>query len=377
MKKTTILFGAGADMLSSGANFALKVIGHNTKEMNTAIKEFYGTLPASDWYDSYVDNTIPLEKLVEASVYREYLSGKFPPTSQNKIKKEIKHINSTAPQTYKKDLIEKNTSYMGIIDSDFHTLIHPKILGKHTFWRVIDCYTRAYLCLVKDILNPTIDDKEFYLNALINPDDTHKGIVKTIRTDTKFQIEGYYRSLSKIANSHIRIVSTNYTPCCSVITGRNDIIHIHGRMDLFENPYEWKVITAEAAQKNNNLSSERKLLFPYMFIQSGTKPIIERTQIQEYSRMVDAFTQTEKIIIVGYNINYDDNHINSIIRSAIEDSKDVTILFFERDGTRSADPDGETRKKLRLNQVYSNLHVIRINSSNGLDAFEQQLKDTL
>lgn len=378
MKKTTILFGAGAEPLSTGLQFALSVIGYNNANMNEAIKEFYSSFPENDWHDKYVENTIPIDKLVEASVRREYLSAELMLSSQKDIDREIDRVKESCSLEEQQNLIQKYTSYLGIIDSDFHTLIYPKVFGRYVFWRAIDCFARAYLCLVKDILNPPKDSKQFYLDVLKKPNDTYQEMIKTIQNDERFTKESYYTEIRKIMHKYndapIRIVSTNYTPCCSVITGRDDIIHIHGRMDMFENPYEWKVIRAEEAQKNNE-GEERKLLFPYLAIQSGVKPIIERTQITEYNKMVEAFDCAEKIIIVGYGINYDDNHINSIIRNAVENKdKQVVVLCYETGTPKpKVDVESEICHKLRLDYKPFNLNVIQINNSNCVNVFRSQL----
>ena len=48
----------------------------------------------------------------------------------------------------KDDIIDKNSSYMGILDERFYTLIHPRVLGIEKFWTVVHCYWHAYLTLV-------------------------------------------------------------------------------------------------------------------------------------------------------------------------------------------------------------------------------------
>ena len=55
-----------------------------------------------------------------------------------------------------------------------------------------------------------------------------------------------------------------------------------------------------------------ELLFPYIFIQSGIKPIVEEIIINEYSKAISYLKEVDKIIIVGFRLNYDDNHINSL-----------------------------------------------------------------
>lgn len=64
MKKTCVLFGAGADIpfgISGGKNFALKVLGFDANDMNSAIKEYFRSeLPNFEhktWYPPYEQTT--------------------------------------------------------------------------------------------------------------------------------------------------------------------------------------------------------------------------------------------------------------------------------------------------------------------------------
>ena len=70
---------------------------------------------------------------------------------------------------------------------------------------------------------------------------------------------------------------------------------------------------------------------------------------------------------------YDDNHINAILRSSVEEGKNVTVLFFDNKSA-VADPDSVIRKRLRLDGKRSNLHVITINSTDCYSVFNDQLK---
>lgn len=68
----------------------------------------------------------------------------------------------------KQKLINNHTSYMGLIDEHFHTLIYPKSLGVQKFWNVVCCYTRAYLYLTKQMLDK-ISENITYTEILTNP----------------------------------------------------------------------------------------------------------------------------------------------------------------------------------------------------------------
>lgn len=44
--------------------------------------------------------------------------------------------------------------------------------------------------------------------------------------------------------------------------------------------------------------------------------------------MIWFMDEADRILILGYRLNYDDNHINSIIRSEVKQGKEVVYLSF-------------------------------------------------
>ncbi|MBP5311321.1 MAG: hypothetical protein J6112_00605 [Clostridia bacterium] len=112
--------------------------------------------------------------------------------------------------------------------------------------------------------------------------------------------------------------------------------------------------------------------FPYLFIQSGVKPVVERTQIEEYAKMVKFFDESDKIIVLGYRLNYDDNHINSIIRSAVKQNKEVVYLSFN-DKKVAPLSNKEVHDKLKLPMICPSLKFFEIDGSNASRVFEEEL----
>ena len=135
---------------------------------------------------------------------------------------------------------------------------------------------------------------------------------------------------------------------------------------MFESPYEWKVYEAENLSDNDN-----RLLFPYLFIQSGVKPIVEKRQIIEYYKMVKAF-QSDKIVVLGYRINCDDNHINGLLRNAYECGSEIVYMDYpEQNGNHSNDT--ELAKRLRIDKPTDKLRTVPIESHNCFDLFEREI----
>lgn len=72
---------------------------------------------------------------------------------------------------------------------------------------------------------------------------------------------------------------------------------------------------------------EKHFLVPLMFTQSGTKPMTPIHKSIEYVDMYKEWGNPDGIIIVGFGFNPDDEHINVIIRTLIdEDKKKIYVV---------------------------------------------------
>ena len=152
-----------------------------------------------------------------------------------------------------------------------------------------------------------------------------------------------------------------------MLTGCTNTAYIHGKINLFESPYENKIydITDE------RFEYPKDIIFPYLFIQSGIKPVIDQYQLNEYSKMLQMLDEAQTLIIVGYRLNPDDNHINSLIRSFITDNrKNNKVIFFDFNGEKK----NTLTEELRLSEHPKNLEVIEINKYNSLSEFERVIK---
>ena len=373
MLKTCILFGAGAEIglgISGGRNFALKVIGVGTGEMDNAIRTFYSYILKncnhSEWFPKVVCSAFNEELLLKASVKKEILDNHREYTLKKEYDKCIEdRVKSLLNSPKEKEaVLDSYTSYMGIIDEKFHTLISPKALGPQKFWDVVFCYTRAYLLIVSEMMQKDSISEVEYQKILFDIDYV-KQIISSFCT-TKSKLNSYYSILRENSDANTSIITTNYTPLCQSITGiaSHNIAAIHGQLGLFESPYQLRVYNGfERALPN-------ELCFPYMFIQSGIKPIIEEYQLREYSKMLDFLKNSDRLVIVGYRINSDDNHINGIIKNYVDNKK---IIYLDYD-------NGSTKEKicyrLRLDN-YENLDYRHIDSQNAFSIFTDVLKSSI
>lgn len=364
------LFGAGAEIdfgLSGGGDFAKIVAGDkrsNNKKicnMNTAIKTYYKRT-LDEWYPTYCEYTFDEDKLFKAAIKKKFLDEEYVPNNKKGFEDLIAN-KAKSLRSQKEKIIDNYTSYMGILDGIFHTLISPKYLGPNRFWGVVGCYTRAYLLLTGEMLGKIekrpLSNKD-YLKILESPLEYYKKW-EYISSEK----DTYYDVLKKYKENHkFAIVTTNYTPICNNITKIEDIAYVNGKLNWFESPYELKVY--DITELNNNAND---VFFPYIFVQSGIKPIIEEKQINEYAKMSKYFQNSSTIIVVGYRINADDNHINSFLRSAIYDDK--KIIYFNHNNNLSEE---QIRKRLRLKKPNSNIDIVNVNDDNCISKFEEVIK---
>ena len=366
-KQICVLFGAGADVpfgIGTGGSFAKSVLGADSSvspQMNDAIKEYYSKIvPLHDpWYPSFRKHIWKEEDLVKASLRRKNLENNEK-KSDDEFKKSFESVIKDIFEKTK--LIEQYPSYMGIIDGKFSSLIAPSILGSGRFWQVVSCYCRAYLTIMREILGR--DDYHVFLNPT-------KDLIKETRiiSHSKKDRDVYYSVLKDLKSVfNISVVTTNYTFFCEEIAELEpeQIAYVHGRIGLYESPRDLYVYDAELEQFDN------EVVFPYLFVQSGVKPIVESKQIKEYFKMVYFMEKADKIVILGYRLNYDDNHLNSIIRSCVKKGIEVTYLSFGINPGEAEDRN-VVMQKLKLPSTVTNLIWKEITSANAQDVFADAL----
>lgn len=368
--KIGIIFGAGAERtfgLSGGKDFSKKVLGLNEEKMNDAVEKYHKNKELDNWYPSYCKHTWEKDKLLKAALRKKYLEE----SKNYKTKQEFKDIiNEQYDQIIQRSekeqdkLIDRYTSYIGILDEKFHTLISPRELGPANFWKVIDAYTRAYLALTENMISDDISQhSNKYFWILNNPKKANEYINKFCKEMST--IDSYYKIIKECdKKDDFRIITTNYTPLIDIITDINNIAHLHGKLNWFESPREWKVYDV----LNDELPN-KELLFPYIFVQSGVKPIVEEKILMEYSKAIEYLHEVEKLIIVGYRLNFDDNHINGLIRNYILDGNSVIYLDF----------DNESRidilNRLCITQNFEKIDfkILSINNDNSLSVFKDSI----
>lgn len=364
IKKTVVLFGAGAENVygfSNGKAFAKAVLGINANSksgMNKAIKEFYCDIEKNnDWYPNFRIKNWDINDLYKAAFKKKCCFVKPERSKYRDIDTYILENIKKMSKSEKERLLDDYLSYVGIMDELFYTIINPRIMGTNRFWALVSCYWRAYLSLVHKIL-----PKRSYSWIMNNPQMAYSELCKYAQSYS--EIDSYYKVLSKFKKDiNISVVTTNYTPFCEIITGFDEtrISYVNGSFKWFEQPHNLKVLDIE------NEVIDTNDFFPFIFIQSGTKPVVDSIQINELAKANSFFSDCNRLIICGYGAGLDDNHINSLIRKCIVN--DCEVFYMDYSATTSED----VLKRFRINEDYKSFFHIPINKENSIQVFENLL----
>ncbi|MDT0173052.1 hypothetical protein Q9R23_08715 [Exiguobacterium sp. BRG2] len=227
--------------------------------------------------------------------------------------------------------------YQSLIDSHFRYLYNPKSQwAKFTKIAVFLYTVRRYI-----LEQATIDDEKLENGP------------------------GFYHDLIDL-NKEQRIHAigtTNYNNFISEIFQKHDmhdvsIYHLNGSVHDYYDPYKNRIIS-----NLDEVDSSKQIVVPFIFTQSGVKPLTSITMSQRYVDLYEKFKECDSIAIVGYGFNGDDGHINGMFRSLIEeDQKDIHIFHYNSDNSTLSSLQRGYKNKLRIDST-SKLHIHLINNS--------------
>lgn len=188
------------------------------------------------------------------------------------------------------DIFSSVLDYKSLIDSNWHYLYCPK-----NEWAKF-CKISIFLLTVKNYIEQNLP-----LNI------TNIGYYD----DLKDSIE---KSMIEVA----KMATTNYNKII-IEKLKEDITYLNGSVAQWYDPYLNKIDTKE------NLGG--RFIVPLLFTQSGTKPMTSIFKSCEYVDLYRDWKETDYIVIVGFGFNKDDEHINGIIRTLVnDDDKNVIIV---------------------------------------------------
>ena len=230
-------------------------------------------------------------------------------------------------------IVETNVGVGGLLDGYFHTIISPHKYGKYNFSKIFNYYWNCYFTIIEKVVeiyknNPELldyldGDKLNYVKV-IKDISKFSRILNGIDTNN-YNTNSYYNLLKdefdKDDSLEISgVATTNYFNFCEVLY--KDSIYLNGKTNLFELPEVLEIIDALEV----DYLDDKYLFMPFIFGQSHVKPIVHNHQIQEFSKFSEHLDNSDVLVVFGFNMNEDDNHINAFIHSFVKSEKKKLIV---------------------------------------------------
>lgn len=365
-KRVTFLFGAGAETgfgLPSGKNFAKDILLLDST-LRAQVKEFFESQGCKEYkntrliyatsrsiyYQTICENEDAFRSAFEnmesrssfPSIYDNY--KKYKECTDDKSKKEYasyseefadmckevwKYLsteNAEAEKSESNDLVQvdykrladfilDNVRYYAQIDKQFNALRNPK--QKTTeYWTVLNTYAAAFFSVFNKMYKPTGNGRIC----------TKEDVVELISNEM-YELpntKNYYQVLkNNLEKSDYECVTTNYTPYVERILGKG--AYLHGKLSWFEDNENLAVY--DATRQGEVTLIRQNFVFPFIFIQSGIKPVVSKRQIEELHKAITYLNKSDTLVVVGYNFNSDDNHINSMIADWLREKNERQLVF--------------------------------------------------
>ena len=138
------------------------------------------------------------------------------------------------------------------------------------------------------------------------------------------------------------------------------VMRLNGGVGEFYNPYKNSLVKREPVKtttkqdKQNNKQNlflyQDQLVTPFFFTQSGIKPITAIDVSCLYTEMYSKFKESDIIVVIGFNFNSDDNHINTIIRDLVENHNKTLVIV-------TVDADNEEALKVKTEDIHYKLRI--------------------
>lgn len=252
------------------------------------------------------------------------------------LEEPMEEVSSSASDAkiitlFAKKLLEKiftiALDYQSLIDSSYRYLFSPK-----TDWAKF-CKISIFLMCVKDYLVTKADEQRSKI----------------------MEQEGFYQDIKKLSSDTTieAIGTTNYNNFIESVDSSLSVIYLNGSVNDEYDPYKNAIIQSSPIGTDE---SNIHITVPFLFTQSGIKPLTSITMSKRYVDLYNSFSSCDIIAVVGFGFNADDGHINGLFRELIENGKKVIIFSYKNNNLN------EYKEKLRLDSS-RNMQVISINDS--------------
>lgn len=239
---------------------------------------------------------------------------------------------------FAKKLLEKiftiALDYQSLIDSSYRYLFSPK-----TDWAKF-CKISIFLMCVKDYLVAKADEQRSKI----------------------MEQEGFYQDIKCLSSSTAieAVGTTNYNNFIESVDSSLSVIYLNGSVNDEYDPYKNAIISKH--DENTVAFTAPHITVPFLFTQSGIKPLTSITMSERYVRLYNKFSDCDIIAVIGFGFNADDGHINGLFRELIEKGKKVLIYSYKNNNL------DEYKAKLRIDSDSPcNMQVISIDDNRKVD----------
>ena len=250
-----------------------------------------------------------------------------------------KFINLIHRLTFK--LCSKSIDYQMLIDNYFRYIMSPKTEWAK-FTKMFLFLSAAYNAITSKehtLSDEALHEQESYYQDIINELKNDNASVE-VKALASTNYHDYYGRLVKLLNE--REIEDGTLDEASLEARFGKVMRLNGGVGEFYNPYKNSLVKREPVKTttkqdnkdydNNLFLYQNQLVTPFFFTQSGIKPITAIDVSCLYTEMYSKFKESDIIVVIGFNFNSDDNHINTIIRDLVENhNKTLVIVTVDAD----------------------------------------------
>ena len=252
---------------------------------------------------------------------------------------DCKKIKKNEQSKFIKKFLEKDMEFAGCLERDFATLMGLNKNDNFRYNRLFNYYWSSFFSIMDEIVKKDKELIEKYKLLTKNKQINYSNVFSNLKAiiteiyDEKFlknyennKNKNYYKTFSSkdLDNYKLHsVITTNYTPfmelyfdrkennnakCDNKQDERKKSIYLSGKLPLFERSDENEVFDIRD-ENIDNTKLKPIDYFPFIMTQSPIKPIIHPKQIIEYNNFLKALESSEILIIIGYSLTKNDNHI--------------------------------------------------------------------
>lgn len=339
---------------------------------------------------------------------------------------DCKKIKKNEQSKFIKKFLEKDMEFAGCLERDFSTLMGLNKNDNFRYNRIFNYYWSSFFSIMDEIVKKDKELIEKYKLLTKNKQINYSNVFSNLKAiiteiyDEKFlknyennkknnnndnnKNKNYYKTFSSKDFDNYKlysVITTNYTPfmelyfdrkennkakCDNKQDERKKSIYLSGKLSLFERSDENEVFDIRD-ENIDNTKLKPIDYFPFIMTQSPIKPIIHPKQIIEYNNFLNALESSEILVIIGYSLTKNDNHICCFLKEYYLKGKTIIYCKYKKQGPNSTrkqqinkeaeeakccdEAKEECLKNLNLDKYEdkNRFHVI-INTGNADDLFE-------